>query len=55
MMSLVTAVSQHVAGKPSLCEKQSVQLVADDLVVQQSGLVDGERQLKTPIFTHSIS
>jgi len=39
-------VSQHVAGKPSLCEEQSVQLAADDLVVQQRGLVDGERQLK---------
>jgi len=38
--------SQHVAGKPSLCEEQSVQLAADDLVVQQRGLVDGERQLK---------
>jgi len=27
-----------VAGKPSLCEEQSVQPAADDLVVQQRGL-----------------
>jgi len=38
-MSLVTAASVLLVNQVS--EKQSVQLAADDLVMQQRGLVDG--------------
>jgi len=32
---------RRVAGKPGLCKKQSIQPAADNLVVQQRGLIDG--------------
>jgi len=37
---------RHVAGEPSICKKQNIQPAADNLVLQQRGLMDGRATVK---------
>jgi len=37
---------RRVAGEPSICKKQSIQPAADNLVLQQRGLMDGGATVK---------
>jgi len=42
---------RRVAGEPSLCKKQSIQPAADNLVVQQRGLMDGGATVKNANYS----
>ena len=42
---------RRVAGEPSLCKEQSIQPAADNLVVQQRGLMDGGATVKNANYS----